>query len=88
MSGWEEADVVPPASRRYGPNPITLQPGEIRKRKASNDNSTRSAVRYSRGQFSKRGLPEFHVASRKIDGEYWVYIWRDIGRDPIEEGVS
>ena len=72
---WERVDSVPPrggsGSRRRRER-IELAPGEVRRRKVEN----RSVKTLYRDMFLNSGR-NYHTAVRRIDGQLWLYIWRD-----------
>jgi hypothetical protein len=71
--GWEKVDAVP--ARNVGhvrSDAIVLSPGQVVRRRINGSQATT----YNRN-FSRYGMTDYHAAQRLIDGQGWLYIWRD-----------
>ena len=71
---WEQVDSVSDAPARGRP-PIVLVPGEVRRRPCGSNETASSYVR----SFAHTGRVDYHAGIRVIEGERWLYIWRDRG---------
>lgn len=71
---WETTETVPNQNRsRIRMNVPVLQPGQIMRRVAK----SASSAHYYRKIFAKNGAAGYNAVSRTIDGQIYVYIWRD-----------
>ena len=68
MSEWEEVDEVP----RKDIQQFSLKPGQIMRQKASGNRAGTMNTR-----FKARGITDYHACQRKVNGEVYIYVWRD-----------
>ena len=69
---WIRVESIPPISHKGRPQ-LQLQPGEILCRPAK---TSGAAGGYNRS-FERTGRLDYHAAERTVDGQLYLYIWRD-----------
>jgi hypothetical protein len=73
-SDWEKVELVPPVTLKRGaPRTIILMPGEQIRRPSRH---LSAAGNYNKS-FKKQRLLDYHAGMRTVDGQQYVYIWRD-----------
>ena len=74
---YEEVAVIPSIRLPTGGN-WNLRPGQIIRRPIESASGAYGA------NFKRMGLTDYHVATRTVDGQYYLYIWRD----PLPAGTE
>ena len=74
---WTVVDSITAIQHKSRPS-IMLEPGEIRRRPFPGNIGNGYG-----SNFKRRGLTDYHAAIRTIDGQSYLYIWRD----PLPEGA-
>ena len=84
MKDYEKVDVLPPPVQTTPKSKrIVLAPGEILRRPVT---SASSGGNYQ-AAFLSQGRPDYHAATRTVDGIKYLYLWRDpiVGKNQGEK---
>lgn len=80
---WETATEIPRIRGRgtysRSTRRLQIEPGQIIRRPVINS----TGGQYT-SAFKRQGRTDLHVATRTVDGQRWLYIWRD----PLPEAAN